>query len=491
MNISTKLTVLMAILLAGGVLTAALDLHEIQAMANGARIVHLVDMVRASAQRIDPAASGAREMEAVREIDGILDGLLEGDPRREAPRVRTEPLRRELLAARDHWKRLKEEVQGGREIARDFGPLFRLRDGFLAQSRRVGEMAMAVSRAREERHRLMVGVSAILLILLIVGAWRVVQRDIAKPVAHLAEKARQVSRGDLQVQFTIGEEDELDLLAHCLDAMVSGLKDRIRELSEAKAAAETASQAKSEFLSRMGHELRTPLHAILGYTDLVLDGVEGPINPDQHSSLSRVCDQGHHLLKLIDRLLAYARLHTQGISARSEPFDLSAVLRRLSHFATLSERKGVNFSLRVSPLVPEWLGGDEAGLFEVLEGLVENAVKFTHEGEVALQVERESEAGETVCLRFTVRDTGIGIPAELQADIFHAFHQTEGASTRRHAGVGLGLTTASLWARLIGGRLWVESEPARGSTFHFEAPFAKYGGPGDHPEYPPASVLSD
>lgn len=287
----------------------------------------------------------------------------------------------------------------------------------------------------------------------------------------------------------LGEGDELDLLAHCLDAMVTCFKDRIRELSEAKIAAESASRVKSEFLSRMGHELRTPLHAILGYTDLVLDGVEGPINPEQRSSLSRVCNQGHHLLRLIDRVLAYARLSSEETPVRSEPFDLRSVLRRLSHHARLSERKGLQFSLRVSPTVPEWLGGDEAGLFEVLEGLVENAVKFTHEGEVELQVEKKSETARLVCLHFSIRDTGIGISAELQADIFHAFYQGEPAATRIYAGVGLGLTTAALWSRALGGHLWVESEPGQGSTFHFEAPFPKCDGPSDHPEHPPDSIL--
>ncbi|MGD0074894.1 MAG: response regulator [Candidatus Binataceae bacterium] len=250
---------------------------------------------------------------------------------------------------------------------------------------------------------------------------------------------------------------------------ITELKQVQHELIATREAALAASRAKSEFLSSMSHEIRTPMNAILGMSDLLCDT---PLNSEQQRYVNMIRTNGDALLELINGILDLAKVESGRMSLELADFDLNQLIETLLETHGLrAHEKGLELAARVLPDVPLTLIGDPLRLSQILVNLLGNAIKFTKTGEVVLTVEREPDSAGSVGLRFSVSDTGIGIPTDKLQSIFASFTQADSSTTRRYGGSGLGLAIAQGLVALMDGKIWVESEVGKGSTFFFTARF--------------------
>ena len=248
-----------------------------------------------------------------------------------------------------------------------------------------------------------------------------------------------------------------------------------REAAEAaKEAAEAADRSKSEFLANMSHEIRTPMNGIIGMTELALDTKP---TSEQREYLTLVRTSADSLLDIINDILDFSKIEAGKLDVDPVDFTLRDSLGdTLNALAVRAHEKGLELAYDVPPDVPDALVGDPGRVRQIIINLVGNAIKFTEAGEVVVRVATDSLEENEACLHFSVTDTGIGIPSDKQEAIFDAFSQADSSTTRTYGGTGLGLTVCSRLVEMMGGRIWVESELNRGSTFHFTIRFGRQSG---------------
>jgi signal transduction histidine kinase len=355
-------------------------------------------------------------------------------------------------------------------------PLYREIATLVTKAVRAEEAGMGRIRegveATYRRALLLTGGFAAASIVLALGLGFVISWSFILPVREAEGFLGEVAKGEFGRSIAVPNRDEFGALASQMNEMsreLHQLYDEQRraahQLRTLNAQLEQASRAKSDFLASMSHELRTPMNAILGFTEMIRDGLYGEMPPEIQEPVSDIHTCGKQLLGLINNVLDLSKIEAGHMELAPSEYVVEDVVNTVKlSLRALAASKGLELVTAVAPDLPLCLG-DGKRITQCLMNLVGNALKFTAEGRVEIRVDQEGEH-----LRFAVADTGIGIPADQIEHIFEEFRQADATVTRDFGGTGLGLAITKKLVELHGGRIWVESEPGKGSTFFFTIP---------------------
>jgi two-component system, sensor histidine kinase and response regulator len=345
------------------------------------------------------------------------------------------------------------------------GSLAQIEEMKVVDARRASDANTALARASAEEML----IAMVFGVALALGAGMALTLSITHPIERIVQVLVAVASGDLTQHLEIGSNDEIGKMANTLNWAITELRNARQELIAARETALASSLAKSEFLSSMSHEIRTPMNAVLGMAELLS---ETELTKEQSRYLQVMSSNGESLLELINSILDLAKIESGRLQMERTDFDLNDLTDKLlSTFGSRAHIKGLELAARIAPGVAEHLVGDPLRLRQVLVNLLSNALKFTEVGEIILVIDNDPEANEPGKLRFTVSDTGIGIPADKIESIFSSFTQVDSSTTRKYGGTGLGLAIAQRLVELMVGKIWVESELNKGSKFIFTASF--------------------